>query len=705
MNLSPLHSVLRRVLFIGLVLLLALGFSLLIDSYSEQSLSWGDYVVMSLFPILFSQLAIGFVLAAFGFYDFLRGGDPRHLLRGAWRKNEETIPLAATAIVIPVFNEDVGRVSRGIENVWRSLEKTGQIEYFDLYLLSDSNSADHWIEEERAWFSLCRRLQAFGKLFYRKRRHPINGKSGNIADFCRRWGRRYRYMIVLDADSIMGGPLMVRLVRAMEANPQVGILQTQPQMVLGSSLFRRTHQFAAALYGGLFVRGCSFFQTSTASYWGHNAILRLAPFIQHCGLPSLPVPEQTHRHILSHDTIEAVLMQRAGYEVWVIANEEGSYEEGPPNLDDMLKRDRRWCAGNLQHFWFLFARGISLGSRLQIGIGLMAYLGSPLWLLFLIAGSMAEYSHFRFLNLSAGPESLGAADASSAGILLSITLAFLFIPQCFGFLAALPKRKQFGGAPALFGGIVLHTALSILTAPILMVFHTLFVITSLFKVPIHWTTQNRADTGLPWRHCVKTYGALTLLGFGTLAAALHWLGLPGLWLLPVCLGWIVAPLLAWLTAHNGLGTSTRTRGLFLTPEELHPPEELARLDKPSGDEAESRQESETWAHALLCPYTQAIHLSLIRQRSSVSRNKTDHTKIKLRKKLLQEGPHSLDRKEKLSLLWDAESVARLHRDLWNTPSEALHPDWQTLHSSMSSNPSCRSLSAERITSTPTETTP
>ncbi|HEY8966312.1 MAG TPA: glucans biosynthesis glucosyltransferase MdoH, partial [Candidatus Methylacidiphilales bacterium] len=379
----------RRTVFAGLVFLLtALGFTLFLGSYQGlgQRMAWGDRIAACLFPFLYSQIAVGFVLALFGLVDKVRGGDPRHVMNGAWREREESIPLAATAIVVPVFNEEVGRVARGIEAMWRSLEKTGQAEYFDLYLLSDSNDPDRWVEEECAWLGLCRRLGAFGKIFYRKRRHPINGKSGNVADFCRRWGRRYRYMVVLDADSVMAGPLLVRLVRAMEANPSVGLIQTEPSMVLGTSLLRRMTQFGAALCGETFVRGCAFFQTSAGSYWGHNAVLRLAPFMEHCGLPSLPVPERSQRHVLSHDTVEAALMQRAGYEVWVWGGCGGSYEEGPPNLTDTLKRDRRWCAGNLQHFWFLFARDIRLGNRLQIWIGLMAYIGSPVWLAFLVAG-------------------------------------------------------------------------------------------------------------------------------------------------------------------------------------------------------------------------------------------------------------------------------------------------------------------------------
>jgi membrane glycosyltransferase len=242
MNVAPPNpqAVPRRTIFVGLsVILTGSAFVIMLKSYSGQQIFWWDYVVMALFPLLFGQIAIGFVLALLGFYDWLRGGDPHHVMRRPWRAREDSIPLAATAIVVPVFNEDVARVSAGIDNMWRSLEQTGQIEHFDFYLCSDSNDANRWVEEECAWLSLCRRFDAFGKIFYRKRRHPINGKSGNVADFCRRWGKRYRYMIVLDADSIMSGTTMVRLVRAMEANAEVGILQCCNFRVTSTARFFR----------------------------------------------------------------------------------------------------------------------------------------------------------------------------------------------------------------------------------------------------------------------------------------------------------------------------------------------------------------------------------------------------------------------------------------------------------------------------------
>jgi len=679
-------AALRRTLFVsGSILLTGVGMVLLLRTYIGQQIYWPDYIVIGLFPLLFSQIAVGVMLALFGFFDALRGGDPYHVMRRPWRAKEETVPLAATAIVIPVFNEEVERVRLGIENMWRSVEKTGQLEHFDFYLCSDSNDADHWIEEECAWLNLCQKLKAFGKIFYRKRRHAINSKSGNVADFCRRWGKRYRYMIVLDADSVMSGTSMVRLVRAMEANPSVGILQTQPIQVLGQSFFRRLFQFSGSAYGKIFTQGCSFTQTSSSSYWGHNAIIRVAPFIEHCDLPMLPVPDARGRHVLSHDTVEAALMRRAGYEVWVAYEEGGSWEEGPPNLSDMLKRDRRWCAGNLQHFWFLFGRGIQLGNRLQIWIGLMAYLCSPIWLAFLVAGSFSAYSRARFLLYSAGPEEMGKLSHHREAVMLFIlTLVLLFLPRVLSILSRLPDVHRFGGIFGLMTSTLLETALSVLMAPVLMLFHTLFVLQAILGWQIKWTTQNRADSGLAFSHCVVLYGWQTLLGIAGQSLAWTYLGTSSYWLVPIFVAWILAPVTAWITASKRLGVTLRSWNLLVIPEEAELPPELDGL---ADAESPVPHVPPLWSQALLCPYVHAIHLSMVRQRSAGAEDKQPaQSLVNLREKLMTEGPDSLKPKEKLRLLWDAETVFWLHKELWSRPGAKLHSKWEMLQAESGRSP-------------------
>ena len=183
-----------------------------------------------------------------------------------------------------------------------------------------------WIAEEKAWFELCKQVQGFGHIFYRKRRLTLHHKSGNVADFCRRWGTRYQYLIVLDADSVMSGDAFVRLVSLMEKNPQAGIIQSFSRPVLGQSLYQRINQFAANTYGPMFVAGANYWQLDNANFYGHNAIIRIKPFMQFCAMPELPPSGKLGTRILSHDTVESALIRRAGYEVWSEYDLAGSYD-------------------------------------------------------------------------------------------------------------------------------------------------------------------------------------------------------------------------------------------------------------------------------------------------------------------------------------------------------------------------------------------
>jgi membrane glycosyltransferase len=121
-------------------------------------------------------------------------------------------------------------------------------------------------------------------VFYRWRRRRTRRKAGNVADFCRRWGGNYRYMVVLDADSIMHGDTLVALVRLMEENPRAGLVQTLPQGFGHGTVHARLQQFGTRVTGRLFALGMAYWQLGESHYWGHNAILRVAPFMRHCGL-------------------------------------------------------------------------------------------------------------------------------------------------------------------------------------------------------------------------------------------------------------------------------------------------------------------------------------------------------------------------------------------------------------------------------------
>ncbi len=306
----------RRFLFFsGIFALTSVATWFMADLLWRNGLHGVEIALLALFVILFAHVAAGFCTAMVGFYVINRGGDSSRLT--ATLPNADTAPLASTAIVMPVFNEDVSRVFEALRVIYRSVQETRKLEHFDFFVLSDSNQPNQWIQEETAWVELCKQVGGFGKIFYRKRRISINKKAGNVADFLRRWGRRYRYMIVLDADSIMTGRALVQLVALMEKNPQVGIIQTAPRIVNGETLFARVQSFASRLYSPLFLAGLNYWQQHEGNYWGHNAVIRVQPFIDHCALPDLPGSEPFGGRILSHDFVEAALMRKAGWAVWL----------------------------------------------------------------------------------------------------------------------------------------------------------------------------------------------------------------------------------------------------------------------------------------------------------------------------------------------------------------------------------------------------
>src|SRR5690606_17058820 len=181
------------------------------------------------------------------------------------------------------------------------------------------------------------------------------------------------------------------LARRMAANPEVALIQVPPRPIGRSSLFARFQQFSAALVGRTAAEGQSFWQLGEGNYWGHNAILRISAFAGSCGLPQLPGRRPFGGAILSHDFVEAALLRRAGWKVWMAPELGGSWEEPPPNLITFAARDRRWCQGNLQHAAIVPAEGLHALSRLHLVMGILAYLAAPLWLLFLAGGLLLGF--------------------------------------------------------------------------------------------------------------------------------------------------------------------------------------------------------------------------------------------------------------------------------------------------------------------------
>lgn len=666
----------RRGLFIFLpIALTALGSALF---WVNSRQTWVDGLLWVLLTLLLAHLALGFSLALLGFFREVGGKTD---MDEAILEDIDTASLPATAVLIPVFNEDMATVSRRLRAMWQSLEKTGHQDAFDFYLLSDSNDPNFWATELETWMQLVSELGASKRLFYRRRKNQIGHKSGNIADFCRRWGKHYRYMLVLDADSILSGDLMVKLATLMEKRPNAGIIQTVPQLIRGENLYQRTVQFAASLYGRIIIQGCTYWQMDAANYWGHNAIIRISAFMKHCALPELPSTDSKRDQILSHDTVEAALMRKAGYEVWLLPNLSGSYEEVPPNLTESLARDRRWCRGNFQHVWFLFAKGLDFSNRIHIAMGLMVYGCSPLWLLFLIVGIVSIGVREAF------PFAPNEGD-SPLPLLFYYTLALLIVPKFLAAFSARPRWKTYGGLKCLLAGVLTETLLFTLLAPIIMLFHTLFVFQALVGIKTGWGGQNRSETDLSWEACIKTYGWVSLLGIGVTAAL--WFLLPSCipWLSPILFSWIFAvPLVRW-TSLSGLGIKAREWGVFLTPEEVEPVDVITRSE---GDGVSTPTEMTAisgFERLILDPLLASLHVSFLRQQEKSDLEMTQR-ETQLIESCMERGSNSLESKEKQALLNHSQAVLALHERLWTTPESFMVNGWRNAFGRIHFNRSAR----------------
>lgn len=551
-----------------MLLLLVLTTTALTSRAMADALDWQGVPVLAslqllLFVPLMAWVSAGFWSAVMGCVVLLQGDRLGLSVRRA--AGVDIASRVRTAIVMPICNEHVQTVIAGLKASCESLAATGLADRFDVFLLSDSRDPAQQAAERAAWLQLRTELAIAGgpRLFYRVRQRPGKRKAGNVADFCRRWGRDYRYMIVLDADSVMSGACLTNLVRLMEVTPRAGIIQTLPRPCGQPTLHARAQQFSAYANGKLFAAGMQYWQLGDSHYWGHNAIIRVAPFMRHCGLARLPGKGPLSGDILSHDFAEAALMRRAGYDVWIVPDLDGSFEQVPHNLLAELQRDRRWCQGNLLNARLLAEPGLAPAHRAMLVTGVLAYASAPLWLAYLLVGTLAWWY-------------AGGDTAQSPTLLHGLwlfTATLLLLPRLLG-IAAIWSSGQlaaFGGGLRVCAGAALAGILSVLQAPIRMFAHTGFVFAAVTGVRLDWISPPREASGLSWREASNGFLGSSLLAaqWGAFAALAQ--PAAALWLAPVYLPVLLAVPLAVLTGDLRLGQRARAHGLLLTPEETLPP--------------------------------------------------------------------------------------------------------------------------------------
>jgi membrane glycosyltransferase len=482
---------------------------------------------------------------------------------------------ASTAILLCIRNELPERMIRNLEPMLAGLAATSFGERFHLYVLSDSSDAAIAGHEEACFAGLTLRWQGRVAITYRRRAVNTGYKAGNIREFCERWGGQHDFAVTLDADSVMTADAVLRLVRIMQTDPRLGILQGLIVGLPSTSAFARVFQFGMRLGMRSYTIGSAWWQGDCGPYWGHNAALRLAPFIAHCALPVLSGNGTKDRHILSHDQIEAVLMRAAGYDVRVLPQEDLGWEENPPTLIEFIRRDLRWCQGNMQYWRFLSLPGLKPVSRYQLMLAILMFIGSPAWIGLLLLGTFA-------VAFSETPASFIRADAGMA--LFVCVMVMWFSPKIASAIDILLHRelcRAFGGTRLFILNYVIETVYSILLCPILWFGHTIFLTGLLFGREIGWIGQTRDDHAVPFALALRNLWPHTLLGCGVLAllAMTKPASIP--YMLFLAGGPALAIPFAMITASPRLGSLAARIGIGRLPEETTRPTVLLDLALPA----------------------------------------------------------------------------------------------------------------------------
>jgi membrane glycosyltransferase len=558
----------RRWLFLGLNLASMAGLAWgMIDVLAGRGWSFASGLFLVLFLIGLPWTMIGFWNSAVGFVILRLTGDPVGYTNPAIRATPKDGPIVTrTAICLAVRHEDVAQVFGRLESMIRDVAATPWADAFDFHVLSDSARPEIVAVEEKAFADLAGGHPRAAFLHYRRRLVNRGFKAGNLHEFAARAQGRYEHMIVLDADSVMSAAAMLRLVRAMQANPSLGILQTLVVGQPSGSAFTRIFQFGMRQSMRTQTVGSAWWQGPAGPYWGHNAIIRIKPFVEHCVLPVLPGRGPLSGQVLSHDQVEAAMIRGAGYDVRVVADEFESWEENPTNLPDFIKRDLRWCQGNLQYLKLLRMPGLNPMGRFQLVNAIMMYAGAPAGLLMLLAG---------LAMIADGKNS--AAPATLAFTLYFVMLALGFVPRLLGTLDILlqpARRRLYGGAPRLLAGGLVDMIFSLFLGPVMMIAQAMFVGGLVFGRRVIWEAQNRDRRAVRIGEALRGLSVQTIFGLAVAGFLLVDASAVLPWAAPTILPCLLAVPFTCLTAGRSLGRIFVRYRICAIPDEYAPPPDV-----------------------------------------------------------------------------------------------------------------------------------
>ena len=480
--------------------------------------------------------------ALLGFLLLVCARDPARAVLAVGKQAEAAPITARTAIAVTVRNEDMAPVLAALQRLMRGLSQYG--DRFAAFVLSDSDDA-HAAAEAAA-------IAVFPwPLRYRRRAENSGFKAGNVMDFLDHHAGGFELALMLDADSEMSAKAVLRLARIMQASPRMAVVQHLTVGRPAVSAFPRMFQFGMRAGMRVWATGQAWWQGNEGPYWGHNAVIRIAPFREHCRL---------EKFILSHDQVEAARLAAAGWGVAVWPREDGSLEANPPALPEFMHRDARWLAGNFQYFSLLRAPGLRAMGRWQLLQAILLMAGAPLYTLMLALAAISAAS--------------GGGTEFPRGRMLALTLAWtlcIYAPKLCGYAETLlfrDRRARYGGGAAFAAGAVAEFFFTLLLDALTQVSKTIAAVRFMLDARPAWRPQNRTDRGVGWGEATRLLWPHTLFGMAVFALLAQASWLAALWALPFAGGLLVAIPFCVVTSSPRVSAWARRHGIAAIPEEI-----------------------------------------------------------------------------------------------------------------------------------------
>lgn len=641
----------RLITFGGAAYLTAFATYQMVLAVSQVDVTFLQWVMVAFFTLTFVWIALAACGAIAGF------------ICPTQSTNNKVVNLDGkkTVLLMPIYNENAAQTCAALLSMGKALVAEGYGQQFEIFIISDSNKPDIWLKETAAVKQLQEHLQGEMHVWYRRRFNNKAKKAGNVHEFVTRWGARYDYMLILDADSLLAASTLSTLMKEMANDPHSGIIQTLPCLYRGDTLFARLQQFAGTIYGPIVANAITAWQGDDGNYWGHNAIIRISAFAQTAGLPTLGGQKPFSGDILSHDFVEAALMRRAGWSVRMLPDLKGSWEESPPSLSDVAIRDRRWAQGNIQHLAVLPTKGLRWPNRFHMITGIMGYLASPIWFALILIGIvMAIQIHYVNVEYFSDEVSLfphwPIFDSERMVQLFVFTMGVLLVPKVLGLIRAFntPSLRRPLGIIRLLLGASLEILFSVLYAPIFMLIHSKHILDIFRGRDSGWATQQRQYQGLPWLLLLRQHFWHTVTGL-TITGVLFYYS-PSLlfWLAPTLIGLVLSIPLSALSGSRWLASFLKYCGLLSIPEEVNIPSIMQQRDIYEGDFAKVNQDINI-EQLLHCEALRQRHFSMIETPPLPQRGQPPLDKISVEYKIADaktpnEALSWMTDKEKLTLL-------------------------------------------------------